>query len=72
MAKWIKWWKDKTFLAVMSVALVTMLLGFLMTYYISWGWIITVFIGAIGGLMIRKIVVNRLKERLNSPSEVKE
>lgn len=72
MANWVKWWKDKTFLSVMGVALVTMLLGFLMAYYISWGWIITVLIGAIGGLVIRKIVVNRLEESSNDTPEAKE
>ena len=72
MANWFKWWKDKTFLSVMGVALVTMLLGFLMAHYISWGWIITVFIGAIGGLVIRKIVVNRIEENSNGTPEAKE
>lgn len=62
MANLIKWFKDRAFISVAVIALVAVLLGFLTAHYISWGWLITLFIGAIGALVIRRILVDKFKE----------
>ena len=66
MATWIKWWKDKTFIKIFIVALITMIIGFLLAYFIDWGWIVTIITSCTGGFIIRKIITNRLdKEAKN-------
>jgi hypothetical protein len=64
MATWIKWWKDKTFMTVLAIALLTMLIGFLSVYFIEYGWIITMVLTIAGGVSIRKIVTNRIVKEL--------
>ena len=54
MATWIKWWKDKTFMTVLAIALLTMLFG----------WIITIVLTIAGGVSIRKIIINRIIKEL--------
>jgi hypothetical protein len=62
MVNLIKWFKDRTFISAAIIAIVAVLLGFLTAHYISWGWLITLFIGAIGALAIRRILVGKFKE----------
>ena len=62
MKNWIEWLKGKPFVLAIGVALIAVLLGFLMARHIPCGWLITLFIGAIGALVIRKIVVDKLKD----------
>ena len=64
MATWIKWWKDKTFMTVLAIALLTMLIGFLSVYFIKYGWIITIVLTIAGGVSIRKIITNRIVKEL--------
>lgn len=59
---WIKWWKDKTFMSVLGIALGTMVLSFLLAYFISWGWIPAIAVALAGGFAIRKVVVRKLDE----------
>lgn len=71
MATWIKWWKDKTFMTILAIALLTMLIGFLLAYFIEYGWLITIVLSIAGGISIRKVITNRIdkevekEERLN-------
>lgn len=64
MATWIKWWKDKTFMTVLAIALLTMLIGFLLAYFIEYGWLITIVLSIAGGISIRKVITNRLDKEV--------
>ena len=65
MANWIKWWKDKTFLKIWGVILLSMgaSLGIILINPDNI-WCIIGSIGAAmsGGLIIRKIITNRLNK----------
>lgn len=56
MATWFKWWKNKTFLLIMGISLITMIIAFLLAYFIEWGWILAIILACIGGVLIRKII----------------
>ena len=64
MATWIKWWKDKTFMTVLAIALLTMLIGFLLAYFIEYGWLITIVLSIAGGVSIRKVITNRIDKEV--------
>jgi CHASE2 domain-containing sensor protein len=70
MATWIKWWKDKTFMTVLAIALLTMLIGFLSVYFLEYGWIITIVSTVAGGISIRKIVTNRIIKELEKEEDI--
>ncbi len=59
---WFRWWKDKTFMSVLVIAMLTMFIGFLLAYYIEWGWILTIVVTAIGGMSIRRIIIKRINK----------
>lgn len=62
--KWIKWWKDKTFLTILAVALLTMVVAFLLAYFIDWGWVLSLVVGVTAGIAIRKIIIERIEDNL--------
>lgn len=64
MNEWIKWWNDKTFLLILGIIAITMLLSFLLAYFIEWGWIPAIVVACGGGLVIRRTVINKI-DRLN-------
>lgn len=64
MATWIKWWKDKTFMTILAIALLTMLIGFLLAYFIEYGWLITIVLSIAGGISIRKVITNRIDKEV--------
>ena len=64
MATWIKWWKDKTFMTILAIALLTMLIGFLLAYFIEYGWLITIVLAIAGGVSIRKVITNRIDKEV--------
>lgn len=64
MATWIKWWKDKTFMTILAIALLTMLIGFLLAYFIEYGWLITIVLSIAGGVSIRKVITNRIDKEV--------
>ena len=70
MATWIKWWKDKTFMTVLAIALLTMLFGFLSVYFIEYGWIITIVLTIAGGVSIRKIIINRIIKEIEKEEDI--
>lgn len=70
MATWIKWWKDKTFMTVLAIALLTMLFGFLSVYFIEYGWIITIVLTMAGGVSIRKIIINRIIKEIEKEEDI--
>lgn len=57
MGKWIKWWKCKTYMSVLVIALLTILTGFFLAYFLDWGWILTIVVTAIGVMNIRKTII---------------
>lgn len=64
MAEWIKWWKDKTILAIYGVVALAMVLSFLTAYYLSnpFNWLLPILICIPCGLVIRKLIVKKLTE----------
>ena len=56
----IKWWKNKWAVLLMVVGILTVLIGFLFTYFISWGWILSLVVAAIGGIGMRHIVLRMI------------
>lgn len=66
MVTWIKWWKSKFAWTLIGVTLLTMIVGFLLAYFIDWGWIVTIVVSCAGGLVIRKIITNKLDEISNT------
>jgi hypothetical protein len=51
----VKWWKNKWAVLLMVVGFLTVGIGFLFAYFISWGWILTLLVTAIGGIGMRHI-----------------
>lgn len=64
MTTWIKWWKDKTMLSVILISIFTVIVGFMLTYFIDWGWILTIIIAGVSGLSIKRIITNRLNKEV--------
>lgn len=64
MSEWIKWWKDKTVREVLSIAIGAVVVAALLAYYISWGWILSLVVGASAGIAIRKIIIERIDDNL--------
>ena len=62
MSNWIKWWKDKTFLAMMVIAIIAVVLAYVFARFVTWGWVVSLVIGVIGGLGIRHVVVKKFNE----------
>lgn len=60
--EWIKWWKDKTFLTILATCVVAIVLAFVFARFISWGWIVSMLIGVLSGLFIRKVIIKRIEE----------
>lgn len=60
----IKWWKDKTILAIYGVAALAMVLSFLTAYYLSnpLNWLLPILICVPCGLVIRRLVVVKLNK----------
>ena len=51
----VKWWKNKWAVLLMVVGILTVGIGFLFAYFITWGWILTLVVTAIGGIGMRHI-----------------
>ena len=62
MGELIKWWKDKLIVAIVLIAVLSVVIAFLFTYFISWGWIIAIIIAVFTGIIIRKIIIKRLND----------
>lgn len=62
MSNWIQWWKDKTFLTIMVIAIIAVVLAYVFARFVTWGWVVSLVIGVIGGLGIRHVVVKKLNE----------
>ena len=62
MTEWIKWWKDKTFLLILGIAMLSMLVAGIFANCFSWGWVVSCVAACLGGFAIRKIVVKKLNE----------
>lgn len=60
----IKWWKDKTILAIYGVVALAMVLSFLTAYYLNnpFNWLLPILICIPCGLLIRRLVVVKLNK----------
>ena len=56
----VKWWKSKKFLTILLIIVITMMLAFMLAYFIPYGWIGSIIITLIGGYCIRRIIINLL------------
>ena len=64
----VKWWKDKFWQQLVIISITTMLIAFFFTYFISWGWILSILIVCIGGSVAGKLIINRLKQLYDETS----
>lgn len=62
---WFKWWKDKTFMSVLGIALASMVASFLLAYFLDWGWIISIVVVCLGGVSIRRLLSKKIGEILD-------
>ena len=46
----VKWWKNKWVVLLMVVGILTVAIGFLFAYFISWGWILALVLAFVGGI----------------------
>lgn len=60
--EWIRWWKDKTFLSVLCVALGTMVASLALALLLEWGWIGSIVTALAGGFEMRRIVAKKFDE----------
>ena len=51
----VKWWKNKWAVLLMVVGILSVVIGFLFAYFISWGWILSLVVAVIGGIGMRHI-----------------
>lgn len=51
----VKWWKNKWVVLLMLVGILTVVIGFLFAYFISWGWILTLVVAVVGGVGMMNI-----------------
>jgi hypothetical protein len=65
VAEWIKWWKDKTFLTVLGIVLITMAISFCVAFF-SCAWWLSVAIACLGGIGIRRVIVKKLDDMSNN------
>ena len=65
----VKWWKNKWAVLLMMVGILTVGIGFIFAYFISWGWILTLVVTAIGGIGMRHIVFKMIDEYNNDEKE---
>lgn len=65
MVEWIKWWKDKTFLTVLGIVLITMAISFCVAFF-SCAWWLSIIVAGVGGFSIRKVIIKKLDETNNS------
>ncbi len=64
----VKWWKNKWVVLLMVVGILTVVIGFLFAYFISWGWILALVVAAVGGIGMLfisfKIIENNSKNKI--------
>lgn len=65
MGEWIKWWRNKTFLTILSIVLITMAISFCVAFF-SCAWWLSVIVACVGGFSIRKVIIKKLDETNNS------
>lgn len=55
----VKWWKNKWALLIVVTGVLTVIIGFLFAYFISWGWILSLII-ALGGGVTMRVFINKM------------
>ena len=60
MSEIIKWWKNKRAIILVLTLVLTVVIGFILAYFISWGWILSLIVavggGITGGYIIMKMI----------------
>ena len=66
MSTWVKWWKYKFVWMILLVTALTMTIAFLFAYFLDWGWIVSIISALTGGFIIRKIVIRKIDDYVDS------
>jgi hypothetical protein len=66
MSTWVKWWKYKFVWMILLVIILAMTIAFLFAYFFDWGWIVSIISASTGGFIIRKIVIRKIDDYVNS------
>ena len=60
----VKWWKNKWAVLIMVIGILTVVVGFLFAYFISWGWILSLVIAVAGGISMRLCINKMITEKI--------
>ena len=63
---WFKWWKDKTYMTILGISLVAIVVCFLLSYFIEWGWLPAIVVAIVCGIAIRQVLIKRINEHLKN------
>lgn len=66
MSNLIKWWKNNFAWTLIGVVILTVVISFLFAYFFEWGWIVSLIIALSGGFVIRKLIVNKINDYVES------
>jgi hypothetical protein len=61
----VKWWKNKWAVLLIMVGILSIGIGFVFAHFISWGWILSLLVVAIGGVGMRHIAFRMIGEHSN-------
>jgi hypothetical protein len=61
----VKWWKNKWAVLLIMVGILSIGIGFVFAHFISWGWILSLLVVAIGGIGMRHIAFKMIGEHNN-------
>lgn len=56
----VKWWKNKWAVLLIVVGVLTVGIGFIFAYFISWGWVLSLVIAIIGGVGMRHTILRMI------------
>ena len=73
MSEIIKWWKNKYAVIIVCIGVLTVVIGFLFAYFISWGTILSLISAIIGGASIRYFInklIDDLAQRYNNTDSI--
>ena len=55
----VKWWKNKWAVLILIVGVLTVGIGFVFAFFISWGWILSL-VTEVGGGVTMRVFINKL------------
>ena len=60
----VKWWKNKWAVLTMVIGILTVVVGFMFAYFISWGWVLSLVIAVAGGFSMRLCINKMITEKI--------